>query len=64
MPKQKVDQQDAVVDGAQPDEEAIRDRAYEISQRPDAGSPEDNWDRAIAELRAEQESSVGGSAAA
>ena len=34
-----------------PDEEAIRRRAYEISQREDAGSDEENWRRAEAELR-------------
>lgn len=36
------------------DEEAVRARAYEISQEPDAGSPEENWHRAIAELRSQQ----------
>ena len=37
-----------------PDEEAVRSRAYEISQRDDAGSPEENWQRAIEELQAER----------
>lgn len=37
------------------DEEGVRLRAYEISQRPDAGTPEENWHRAIAELEAESE---------
>lgn len=37
------------------DEEGIRLRAYEISQREDAGTPEENWHRAIAELQAESE---------
>ena len=37
----------------EPDEEAIRQRAYEISQRADGGSPEENWKRAKDELRDE-----------
>jgi hypothetical protein len=37
----------------EPDEEAIRRRAYEISQRADGGSPEENWKRAKEELREE-----------
>ena len=37
----------------EPDEEAIRQRAYEISQRADGGSPEENWKRAREELRDE-----------
>jgi hypothetical protein len=36
------------------DIEAIRARAYEISQRPGAGSPEENWHRAVEELNSEQ----------
>jgi hypothetical protein len=36
--------------------EMIRKRAYEISQGPDAGSPEDNWSRAEREIRTEQAS--------
>jgi hypothetical protein len=35
-------------------EEAIARRAYEISQREDAGTPEENWRRAEAELRGGQ----------
>lgn len=31
-------------------EEAIRQRAYEISQRDGGGTPEENWRRAEAEL--------------
>jgi hypothetical protein len=31
-------------------EERIRRRAYEISQQEDAGTPEDNWQRAEREL--------------
>jgi hypothetical protein len=38
---------------ARPDEEAIRQRAYEISLRADGGSPEENWKRAEEELRDE-----------
>jgi hypothetical protein len=33
------------------DDERIRERAYEISMREDAGTPEENWQRAEAELR-------------
>jgi len=36
------------------DEDAVRLRAHEISQRPDAGSPEENWLRAVDELRSER----------
>lgn len=32
------------------DEQAIRERAYEISLRADGGSPEENWRRAREEL--------------
>ena len=34
-----------------PSEEAIRERAYEISLRADGGAPEENWKRAEEELR-------------
>lgn len=34
-------------------EEAIRQRAYEISQASDAGTPAENWERAKRELNAE-----------
>lgn len=33
-----------------PSEEAIRHRAYEISQGPEAGTPEEDWERARREL--------------
>lgn len=33
------------------DEEACRQRAYEISQSEDAGTPEENWIRAEQELQ-------------
>ena len=36
------------------DEEACRQRAYEISESDDAGTPEENWLRAEAELRGTQ----------
>jgi hypothetical protein len=39
---------------ADPSEEEIRQRAFEISQGPDAGTPEENWHRAREELRAKQ----------
>ena len=35
--------------------ERIRTRAHAISQRRDAGTPEDNWSRAEAELVAEED---------
>ena len=39
------------------DEEAVRRRAYEISQRDDAGSEQENWEeRAERELEREAES--------
>ncbi len=40
-------------DPAEPDEAAIRERAFEIAQRADGGSPEENWQRAKEELREE-----------
>lgn len=40
-------------DDLRPTEEAIRERAYAISQRADGGSPEENWKRAEEELRDE-----------
>jgi hypothetical protein len=38
-----------------PEEAAVRERAWEISQRPDAGTPDENWRRAQEELRQERE---------
>lgn len=38
----------------EPTREMIEQRAYEISQRDDAGSSEENWARAERELRGEQ----------
>ena len=35
-------------------EEAVRRRAYEISQGEDAGAPEENWARAEREVMAEE----------
>jgi len=35
--------------------EMIRQRAYEISQGPDGGTPEENWAKAEQELRGELE---------
>ncbi|HSL12522.1 MAG TPA: DUF2934 domain-containing protein [Actinomycetota bacterium] len=37
--------------GGEITDEQIRERAYEISQRQDAGTPEENWRRAEEELR-------------
>lgn len=34
-------------------EQRVRERAWEISQRPEAGSPEENWRRAEEEIRQE-----------
>ena len=44
-----------VVSTPEPDErvEAIRRRAYEISEGPDAGTPEENWERAVREILGE-----------
>jgi hypothetical protein len=39
------------------DEQAVRDRAWEISRRPDGGTPEENWRRAQEQLRQEQDAS-------
>jgi hypothetical protein len=44
---------DANPDRNEPSDEAIKQRAYEISQRCDGGSPEENWARAKEELRDE-----------
>jgi hypothetical protein len=40
-------------DDPRPSEEEIRQRAFEISQRANGGSPEENWKRAQEELRDE-----------
>jgi hypothetical protein len=40
---------------AELDEDAIRVRAYEISERGSAGTPHENWQQAAAELLAERE---------
>ena len=37
-----------------PDEEAIRARAYEISERGGGGTPQEHWEQAVEELRAER----------
>lgn len=41
------------------DEEAVRLLAYAISERPDAGTPEQNWLRAEDELRRRREAEDG-----
>jgi hypothetical protein len=57
MPRKRaavVEAEEAVVAEADEpgfDEEACRQRAYEISQSEDAGTPEENWIRAEQELR-------------
>jgi hypothetical protein len=38
------------------DEDEIRQRAYEISQGPEAGGRDENWHRAVEELLRERES--------
>jgi hypothetical protein len=43
------------VNDRQIDEEAIRRRAYELSQDDDAGSEQENWERAERELRSQGE---------
>jgi uncharacterized protein YegP (UPF0339 family) len=43
----------------EPDQEEVRQRAWEISQRTEAGTPEENWQRAEQELRHEQGSTPG-----
>lgn len=35
-------------------EQRVRERAWEVSHRPDAGSPEENWRRAEEEIRQER----------
>ena len=48
-----VDQRDETEDEAADsrlDEEALRQRAYEISESDDGGTPEENWLRAENEL--------------
>jgi hypothetical protein len=49
---QMFDQDGAEDEGtdARVDEEVLRQRAYEISQADDGGSPEENWLRAENEL--------------
>jgi hypothetical protein len=42
-------------EGDELDEETIRSRAYEISQRAESGSKDENWHRAAEELRAERD---------
>ncbi|HEY1777448.1 MAG TPA: hypothetical protein VGG41_14920 [Solirubrobacteraceae bacterium] len=54
MASQKAEEKEqAASKNGAPNEEAIRQRAYEISQRDDAGSAAENWQRAEAELQSE-----------
>jgi hypothetical protein len=46
-----------------PAEEAVRQRAYEISQQPEAGTPEQNWLRAEKELSGQPPAAPGPKAA-
>lgn len=41
------------------DDEEVRRRAWEISQGPNSGTPEENWQRAQEELRREQDEPSG-----
>ncbi len=50
------DPQDSPHDqSAELDQDAIRVRAYEISERGSSGTPHENWQQAVAELLAERE---------
>jgi hypothetical protein len=54
MPRKRAAtaEEEKVVDEAEREfEEACRQRAYEISQSEDAGTPEENWIRAEQEQR-------------
>jgi hypothetical protein len=50
-----ADQQEVQTDGLDDLNAAIAQRAYEISQGKDAGSPEENWWRAAAEINERRE---------
>jgi hypothetical protein len=43
----------AIENGSGVIDQMIRERAFEISQGPDAGTPEENWERARAEVYAD-----------
>jgi hypothetical protein len=45
----KPQREEQIVEGADSEEE-IRQRAYEISQSDDAGTPEEDWHRAAREV--------------
>ena len=60
MASQKPEAEDRSASASEaPDEEAVRQRAYEISQREDAGTDDENWARAERELREEQTEAQG-----
>ena len=45
------DRDEGALDRAEPTREQIEQRAYELSQSDEAGTPEENWRRAERELR-------------
>ena len=48
---QDPDRDEGALDRGEPTREQIEQRAYELSQSDDAGTPEENWARAERELR-------------
>ena len=48
---QDPDRDEGALDRGEPTREQIEQRAYELSQSGDAGTPEENWARAERELR-------------
>ena len=48
---QDPDRNEGAMDRGEPTREQIQQRAYEISQSDEAGSPEEDWARAERELR-------------
>lgn len=52
MATKTLDVDTAGAEEAQPDEELVRARAYELSLTEEGGTPEDNWLRAEQELHA------------
>jgi hypothetical protein len=47
------DRDEGAFDRDEPTRDRIEQRAYELSQSDDAGTPEENWRRAERELRGE-----------
>ena len=48
---QDPDRDEGALDRHEASREEVERRAYELSQRPDSGTPEENWRRAEEELR-------------